>query len=119
MLWGKIMTFCPSCGAERKPGSKFCHNCGYDFGNVGAEENKNSNSSTQVNQNSVPNVQSENSYTFSKILGYICAILIPLFGVIFGIYLITRDEEDAKKHGKLIIGLSIVIWILSFIAMSM
>ena len=72
-----------------------------------------------MNQNSVPNVQSENSYTISKILGYICAILIPLFGVIFGIYLITRDEEDAKKHGKLIIGLSIVIWILSFIAMSM
>lgn len=112
------MTFCPSCGAERKEGSKYCHNCGYDFGNVGAEENTNLNSNT-VTQNSIPNVQSENSYTFSKILGYLCAILIPLFGVIFGIYLITRDEENAKKHGKIIIGLSIVIWFLSFIAMGM
>ena len=113
------MTFCPSCGTERKEGSKYCHNCGYDFGNVSAELNSNSNSNTQATQNPIPNVQSENSHTISKILGYICAILIPLFGVIFGIYLITRDEEDAKKHGKLIIGLSIVIWILSFIAMSM
>ena len=113
------MTFCPSCGAERKEGSKYCHNCGYDFGNVGAEVNLNSNSNTQATQNSIPNVQSENSYTFSKILGYICAILIPLFGIIFGIYLITREEENAKKHGKLIIGLSIVIWFLSFIAMGM
>ena len=113
------MTFCPSCGAERKEGSKYCHNCGYDFGNVSAEGNANSNSNTQVTQNSIPNVQSEKSYTFSKILGYICAILIPLFGIIFGVYLITRDEADAKKHGKLIIGLSIVIWILSAMLMSM
>ncbi|WP_296869725.1 zinc-ribbon domain-containing protein [Methanobrevibacter sp.] len=113
------MTFCPSCGTERKEGSKYCHNCGYDFGNVSAELNSNSNSNTQATQNPIPNVQSENSHTISKILGYICAILIPLFGVIFGIYLITRDEEDAKKHGKLIIGLSIVIWFLSFIAMGM
>ena len=112
------MTFCPSCGEERKEGSKYCHNCGYDFGNVGAEENTNLNTNT-VTQNSIPNVQSEKSYTFSKILGYLCAILIPLFGVIFGIYLVTRDEADAKKHGKLIIGLSIVIWILSAMLMSM
>ena len=40
------MTFCPSCGAERKEGSKYCHNCGYDFGNVSAELNSNSNSNT-------------------------------------------------------------------------
>ena len=77
------MTFCPSCGAERKEGSKYCHNCGYDFGNVGAEVNLNSNSNTQATQNSIPNVQSENSYTFSKILGYLCAILIPLFSISF------------------------------------
>ena len=113
------MTFCPSCGAERKEGSKYCHNCGYDFGNAGAEVNLNSNSNTQATQNSIPNVQSEKPYTFSKILGYLCAILIPLFGIIFGIYLITRDEENAKKHGKLIIGLSLVIWFLSVIAMGM
>lgn len=113
-----MMTFCPSCGAERKEGSKYCHNCGYDFGAVDAGVNANANSNTQVNQN-IPNVQAnENTYTISKVLGYISAILIPLFGFIFGIYLVTREEEDAKKHGKLIIGLSIVIWILSFMIMN-
>ena len=113
------MTFCPSCGAERKEGSKYCHNCGYDFGAVDASVNANSNSNAQVNQ-TIPNVQAnENSHTISKILGYISAILIPLFGIIFGIYLYTREEEDAKKHGMLIIGLSILIWVLSFMIMSM
>ena len=37
------MTFCPSCGAERKDGSKFCHNCGYNFEAVDAGANTNTN----------------------------------------------------------------------------
>ena len=32
---------------------------------------------------------------------------------------LNTDEENAKKHGKLIIGLSLVIWFLSVIAMGM
>lgn len=123
------MTFCPSCGVERKEGSKFCHNCGYDFEAVDAvtnenantntniDANMNSNSDVQVNQNPIPNVQTQNSYTISKILGYLCAILIPILGIIFGIYLYTRDEDDAKMHGKIMIGLSILIWFISFLAM--
>ena len=116
------MTFCPSCGAERKDGSKFCHNCGYNFEAVdaGANTNTNTNFNAQADQNPIPNIQSnENSHTISKVLGYIFAILIPIIGIVFGIYLVTRDEEDAKKHGKLIIGLSVVIWILSYIIMGM
>ena len=123
------MTFCPSCGAEKKEGSKFCHNCGYDFeaaggnanSNVQADEvNSDFNSNAQVNQNPIPNVQStENSHTIAKVLGYICAILIPLFGLIFGIYLNTREEEDVKKHAKIIIGLSIVVWTISFLVRMM
>lgn len=119
------MTFCPSCGAERKEGSKFCHNCGYDFEAVGAgtntnnDENTNSNFNAQVDQNPIPKVQAKgNSHTLSKILGYISALLIPLFGLIFGIYLYTRDDEDAKKHAKLIIGFSIIMWILYSLALN-
>ncbi len=119
------MTFCPSCGAERKEGSKFCHNCGYNFEavdagtneNVNTNANMNSNSDVQVNPNPIPNVQTQNSYTISKILGYLCAILIPIFGIIFGIYLYTRDEDDAKMHGKIMIGLSILIWVISILVM--
>ena len=46
------------------------------------------------------------------------AILIPIIGIIFGIYLSTRDEDDAKRHGKIMIGLSIFIWVFSFLVMS-
>ena len=122
------MTFCPSCGAERKEGSKFCHNCGYNFDavdaatdintNINANTNANANSNVQVNQNPIPNAQTQSSYTLSKILGYIFAILIPIIGIIFGIYLSTRDEDDAKRHGKIMIGLSIFIWVFSFLLMS-
>ena len=116
------MTFCPICVFFFFVFSIFCHNCGYDFEAAGVNANSNVqsdfNSNAQINQNPIPNVQaSENSHTIAKVLGYLCAILIPLFGLIFGIYLNTREEEDAKKHAKIIIGLSIVIWAISFIAM--
>lgn len=132
------MTFCPSCGALKKEGSKFCHNCGYDFENVddganqnvdsAAQLNQNADSTVQLNQNADVNtqfnqnpssgVQNQNSHTIAKVLGYICAIFMPLFGVIFGGYLYTREEADAKKHGKYILILSAIIWVLSILAMN-
>ena len=112
------MTFCPSCGAEKKEGSKFCHNCGYEFKAVEAVANQDPSPNAQLNQSPNPAVEtSENSHTLAKVLGYIFAILIPLIGLIFGIYLWSRDEENAKKHGKIIIGLSIFIWIISYLIM--
>ena len=121
------MTFCPSCGAEKKEGSKFCHNCGYDFESVGASESQNADSTvqsnqsadvnTQFNQNPSPGVQNQNSHTIAVVLGYICAVLIPILGIVFGGYLYTRQEVDAKKHGKYILILSVVIWVLSILVM--
>ena len=113
------MTFCPSCGAEKKEGSKFCHNCGYEFKTVESGANQDPNPNAQLNQSPNPAVETkQNSHTISKVLGYIFAILIPLIGLIFGIYLCVCEEADAKKHGKIIIGISVVILILSFIFMS-
>lgn len=113
------MTFCPSCGAEKKEGSKFCHNCGYDFESVDSDANQNSNTDVQLNQSAGSTAQTaENSHTIAKVLGYICAILIPIIGVVFGGYLYTREEEDAKKHGKYILILSVVIWVLSILLMN-
>lgn len=113
------MTFCPSCGAEKKEGSKYCHNCGYEFKTVDTSANQSPSPNAQVSQSPNPTVETiENSHTLAKVLGYIFAILIPLIGVIFGIYLWRCNEEDAKKHGKIIIGLSIFIWIFSALFMS-
>ena len=113
------MTFCPSCGAEKKEGSKFCHNCGYEFNAVEAGANQDPSPNAQLNQSPNPAVEtSENSHTIAKVLGYIFAILIPIIGVVFGGYLYTREEEDAKKHGKYILILSVVIWVLSILLMN-
>ena len=157
------MSFCPSCGAEKKEGSKFCHNCGYDFSNVAGEgENAGANqspsvqggngsvsnsqstqgpfastqpsqnpsagtqstqgpfASTQPTQNQGYNVpESKNSHTIAKVLGYICAILIPLIGIIIGIYLVFSKDKEVHKHGIAIIVISILIWFISYMFMAL
>lgn len=112
------MTFCPSCGAEKKEGSKYCHNCGYEFKAVDSGANQNPSTNAEFNQSPNPAVETgENPHTLAKVLGYIFAILIPLIGIILGIYLWSRNEENAKKHGKIVIGLSIFIWFISYLLM--
>ncbi|MCQ2970786.1 zinc-ribbon domain-containing protein [Methanobrevibacter gottschalkii] len=97
--------FCPKCGEELVDDAKFCKNCGET---IKTEQ--------ETQNNEVQNV--ENDHKIALILGYVCAILIPLFGLIFGIYLVTRkDSSKANYHGKIIIGIAIVIWIISFLLM--
>lgn len=112
------MVFCPSCGAEKKEGSKFCHNCGYEFKAADSGASQSPSPSAQVNQSSSASVQSnQNSHNIAKALGYIFAILIPLIGIVIGIYLWVCKEEEVHKHGMAIVGLSIFVWIISFLLM--
>ncbi|WP_295590758.1 zinc-ribbon domain-containing protein [uncultured Methanobrevibacter sp.] len=106
--------FCPSCGEELVDTAKFCKNCGMNLET--REETKNT---TGTQQTATPRYEVqkvENDHKIAVILGYICAILIPLFGLIFGIYLVTRNDSDgANMHGKFIIGLALLIWFISFL----
>lgn len=53
----------------------------------------------------------EKSHTLATVLGFLFAILIPIIGIVFAIYLMTRnDSENAKKYGIIILILSVVIW---------
>ena len=117
------MTFCPSCGAERKEGSKFCHNCGYDFNKFdSAKGNSNSNLNNSTSTSTVssnPNVEvpeNKNSHGVAKVLGYIFAVLIPIIGIIIGIYLLMSENQDVHKHGKYIIFIGAVIQLISFLS---
>lgn len=103
--------FCPSCGEELIDNAKFCKNCGMNL----ETKEENPYPKEEINQQfSVPTV--ENDHKIAVILGYALAILIPFFGIIVGIYLITRkDSENAKKHAKYVLVLSVVIWLLSII----
>ena len=132
------MTFCPKCGAERKVGSKFCHNCGYDFktidssrSNVNSSSNNSNfdptinsgtNSNTYSNTNSGTNhggsvPANQNSHSLAKISGYLFALLIPIIGVVIGIYLLMSENQEVHKHGKAIIGIAIFIQLISMLSM--
>ena len=101
--------FCPSCGEELVDEAKFCKNCGKNL------DWTNQSQSGQTNfTQTVPVV--EKSHTLAIVIGYICSIIIPLFGLIFAIYLLTRkDSPSASKHGKIILALSLIVWFISFI----
>lgn len=102
--------FCPFCGEELVDDAKFCKNCGKDVSGYKAPQSGAQNTHTYY-----PPVK-ENSHTVAVVLGFICAVLIPLFGFIFGIYLVTRkDSANAKTYGIVIIALSVIVWIISFL----
>ena len=95
--------YCPNCGEELVDDAKFCKSCGTNL--------ENRQTPPQKEEHTVPVV--ENDHKLAIIAGYILAILMPLIGLIISVYLLTRNSENAKKHGKYIIVLSIIIWILS------
>ena len=112
--------FCPSCGEKLADNAKFCKNCGMNL-----ETQQQTQQETQQTNDPIPPMQqyqvpkAENEHKAAVILGYVFALLIPIIGVIFGIYLLTRkDSEKAPFHGKIIIGLAIVIWIISIILLT-
>ena len=101
--------FCPFCGEELVDEAKFCKNCGKDVSGYSTTPN------TSQNNYSYRPPATENSHTVAVVLGFICAVLIPLFGFIFGIYLVTRkDSSNGKTYGIVIIALSVIVWIISF-----
>ena len=102
--------YCPFCGEELLDEAKFCKNCGKDVSAyAGFGDNVQG-----TNRYNVP--VAKKSHTLATVAGFICAILIPLIGAIISIYLITRkDSPKAKRYGIIILVLSIVVWIISFI----
>lgn len=96
--------FCPACGEELIDDANFCKRCGANI----------SGGTTRPTAPERPML--EKSYTAITVIGYILAFLIPILGIICAIYLLTRkDSEDANKHGKYMIIVAVVIWVISFL----
>lgn len=84
--------FCPFCGEELVDSAKFCKNCGKNVEIASPNQSQ--------KQYDVPVVEKE--HTAAIVIGYILAILIPLFGVFVSVYLLTRnDSERAKSMGNM------------------
>lgn len=96
--------YCPKCGEELVDNAKFCKNCGANLEGI-------PNPNAKVNY-AVPVVEKEHKAAI--IIGYVLAILLPLFGIIVSIYLLTRNSSKAKKHGKYILIVGVIVWLISF-----
>ena len=54
------------------------------------------------------------------IIGWVFAFLLPIVGIIIGIYIYTRkDNEYSKVHGSILMAAGIIIWIMSFYVLSL
>ena len=102
--------YCPACGEELIDAAKFCKNCGAEIDNPQKTTNTYKENRRQYIE------LSDKNYTIAIVVGYVMAILIPLIGLIIGIYLLTRDSSRAKKHGKFVLIVTVVVWILSVIS---
>ena len=101
--------FCPSCGEELVDSAKFCKSCGTNL-----ENHEPPRQSNQNQQFHVPRV--EEKHWIAIAIGYFCAIFIPLIGLIISIYLFTRkNSENAGKHGKYILIITVIRSLWSFI----
>ncbi len=102
--------YCPACGEELIDAAKFCKNCGAEIDNPQKTTN-----TYQENRRQYIELSDKN-YTIAIVVGYVMAILIPLIGLIIGIYLLTRDSSRVKKHGKFVLIVTVVVWTLSVIS---
>ena len=100
--------FCPKCGEKLVDEAKFCKNCGASLEGI-------PNPQQNTNNYQVPVV--EKNHDLAIIVGYVLAILIPLFGIIAAVYLLTRDSAKAKRHGKYVIIVAVIVWFISFMMM--
>ena len=100
---------CPRCGKVNDGTTDFCIYCGTIFEEYNPEEDDSNiffiptkgGKKQKIKLNPMPeNLSSKNeNYRLMIILGYIFAILGSVLGFIFCIYLLTRKDANAKKHG--------------------
>ncbi len=101
--------FCPFCGEKLVDEAKFCKNCGKDVSKYTSTDTSNDEDYGYGMR------VAEKSHTAATVIGFICAFLIPIIGLIMGIYLITRkDNSKSKGFGIAIIALSVIVWFFSF-----
>ena len=97
--------YCPNCGEELIDEAKFCKSCGTNL--------EDPTQPRPVIEYDDPLIKKDHKTAI--IIGYILAILAPLFGAFVGVYLLTRsDSENAKKHGKFVIVVAVIVWFISF-----
>lgn len=118
---------CPKCGKINDGTTYFCIYCGTIFDEYHPDEDsippiflsveESKNSKENLNQENIDynpfnqNTSKKSNHKLAIVLGYFFSIMGGLIGLIIAIYLITRDDPNAKKHGKIQIGI-LLFWII-------
>ncbi len=95
---------CPLCGYENPEEADYCVKCGSPLIFKNQSDNPDKPNNPIVIRRISDGPQSTDIGSTSKILiilGYIFSILGGLLGLIIAIYLITRKDPVAKKHGRI------------------
>lgn len=109
---------CPLCGYQNPDEADFCVKCGTPllFKNQ-FEKNRNSQNPTIIRNGTIINGNDGEISKTSRFLiyiGYFFTILGSIIGLIIAVYLITRKDPNAKKHGY--IQLAIIVFYIAVIA---
>ena len=128
-----MVKYCSFCGEKLEDDdAKFCANCGKSLGPTSNQHQQNNQSSIGFGQMNCPfcgkaipfntpncpfcgNVINAKDYKAAILIGYIGTLFIPLIGIIDGIYLLTRDNQEVHKLGIFMIIESILMWFIWFL----
>jgi len=93
---------CPYCGGSINVTAEKCRYCGEWV-------------KKRQSQPYNPHDNDGKTYTLAIVLGYIFTLLGGWIGLIIAIYLLTRDNKDAKTHGKIqlvLFFIMVILWIM-------
>ena len=120
---------CPKCGKINDGTTYFCIYCGTIFEDYNGDDDsippiflsieKSEDFKKEQEEKENPNFEGFNPNNISQksnhriaiVLGYFFSIMGGLIGLLIAIYLITRKDPSAKKHGKIQIGI-LVFWLI-------
>lgn len=108
---------CPLCGSENPPEATYCVKCGTPliFKNASEQTFDQPPIFIKYSENN-PNKSSTSKFLI--IMGYIFCILGGIVGLIIAIYLATRKDPVAKKHGRIQLGILILYVLIIALALS-
>lgn len=90
--------YCQSCGTENEAHAKFCQKCG---GSLKSHDISKKSEVEVVNASNYSNPAKENSHKTAIVIGYILCIISSGIGIIFSIYLQSRENPKAVMHGRI------------------
>ena len=95
---------CPLCGYPNPDEADFCVKCGTPLMFIKSQQSSTSIGPIIIQKTTTGDSASTQSNGFMKwiiIFGYLFSILGGLIGLIIAIYLVTRKDPNAKKHGMI------------------